>query len=58
MADLSWDGAPLQVNVLVHTHHAPAFNRMLKEVNPAANLRLIQISDIGPDTSILLSEMI
>ncbi len=52
------DGRPLTVNVLVHTRHAPAFNRILKEMNPDAGINLVQVSDIGPDTSIILSEMI
>ncbi|WP_066017330.1 glycosyltransferase family 2 protein [Endozoicomonas atrinae] len=51
-------GRPIVVNVLVHTRHAPAFNKILKEMNPEAGINLVQVSDIGPDTSIMLSEMI
>ena len=58
LANLKKDGTPLPVNVLVHTHHAPGFNKVMQEVNPDSNIRLIQVADIGPDTSIMLSEMI
>ena len=58
LANLSPNGQSLPVNVLVHTKHAPAFNRIMEEVNPDSNIRLIQVNNIGPDTSILLSEMI
>ena len=58
LANLSSGDQPLPVNVLVHTKHAPAFNRIMEEVNPDSNIRLIQVDAIGPDTSIMLSEMI
>ncbi|WP_263079582.1 glycosyltransferase family 2 protein [Endozoicomonas sp. Mp262] len=51
-------GPKLRVNVLVHTHHAPMFNKLLGEINPDVAVRLIQVSEIGPDTSMMLSEMI
>ncbi len=58
LADLKADDLSLMVNVLVHTRHAPAFNKVMQEVNPKSNVRLIQVSSIGPDTSIMLSEML
>ncbi|MFK0573818.1 glycosyltransferase [Endozoicomonas sp.] len=58
LAGLSASEQELPVNVLVHTHHAEAFNRIMAEVSPDANIRLIQVDTIGPDTAILLSEMI
>lgn len=58
LANLSPDNQSLPVNVLVHTRHAPAFNRVMEEVSPNSKVRLIQVENIGPDTSILLSEMI
>lgn len=48
----------VRVNVLVHTHHAAAFNRILKKVNTDADLNLIQVTEIGPDIAILLKERI
>lgn len=48
----------LKVNVLVHTQNAMAFNNVISGVNVDANVRLIQVSDIGPDTSMMLSDII
>lgn len=47
-----------KVNVLVHTKHAVAFNKIIREINPEAQLSLIEVTDIGPDTAIMLSEKI
>ena len=58
LASLSSPDRELPVNVLVHTRHAEAFNRILANVNPETHFRLIQIDTIGPDTAILLSDMI
>ena len=58
LASLSTSERELQVNALVHTHHAETFNRIMTEVNPNAPIRLIQVDTIGPDTAISLSEMI
>lgn len=44
------------VNALVFTQHAARFNQVMKEVNPQANVNLIQVSDMGPETAILLQE--
>lgn len=44
------------VNALVFTQHAERFNQVMKEVNPQANINLIQVSDMGPETAILLKE--
>ncbi len=49
---------PTPVNVLVHTHHAGAFHRVLAKAHPDTQLRLIPVDTIGPDTAIALSEMI
>ncbi|WP_163834970.1 glycosyltransferase family 2 protein [Spartinivicinus ruber] len=47
-----------KVNVLVHTKHAVAFNKIIQEINPEAQLSLIEVTEIGPDTAIMLSEKI
>ena len=44
------------VNALVFTAHAERFNRLLQAVNPQANLQLIQVREVGPETAILLKE--
>jgi predicted LPLAT superfamily acyltransferase len=48
----------VKMNVLVHTHHAVQFNKLLKKVNPRVELNLIQVSTIGPDTAMLLHDKI
>jgi predicted LPLAT superfamily acyltransferase len=42
------------INALVFTQHAERFNRLLKAANPVANLNLIQVSELGPETGMLL----
>lgn len=49
-------GQPQPVNVLVHTRHAESFNRFMQRLNPAAGVRLHQISELGPDSAIVLQE--
>lgn len=45
-------------NALVFTQHAIKFNQVLKEINPDVEINLIQVSDIGPDTAMLLKDKI
>lgn len=47
-----------KVNVMVLTHHAENFNNILKQLNPNSALNLIQVTDLGPSTSILLQQKI
>ena len=58
LANIKQNNKALPVNVLVHTRHAPSFNKIMEDVNPDSNIRLIQVDTIGPDTSIMLSDMI
>ncbi|HVI89003.1 MAG TPA: glycosyltransferase [Dongiaceae bacterium] len=44
--------------ILVHTRHAENYNRVLKEVQPAAALNTLQVSELGPDTAIALKERV
>lgn len=44
--------------VLVHTHHAQNYNRVLKEFNPEAAINTFQVTDMGPDTAIAMQERI
>ncbi|MCL1124599.1 glycosyltransferase family 2 protein [Shewanella surugensis] len=47
-----------KVNVMVLTHHAENFNQILKQLNPNSALNLIQVTELGPSTSILLQQKI
>lgn len=48
----------IHLNVLLFTHHAENINRVLQRVNPDAGLEIIQISDVGPDTAMLLHDKV
>ncbi|MBD0785244.1 glycosyltransferase family 2 protein [Vibrio sp. Y2-5] len=48
----------LKINALVFTEHAERFNAVMKAVNPKSELNLIQVSKLGPDTAIMLQQMI
>ena len=48
----------LRLNVLVHTRHAEKFNRVLKRLNPANDLKLIEVTEVGPATAVLLAEKV
>ncbi len=47
-----------RINVVVLTANAVQFNRILAEISPDSQLNLIQVSEMGPDTAILLAECI
>lgn len=49
---------PVKINVLAHTRHAAAFNRILKESNSAVDLQLIEVSELTPAVSARLSDCI
>jgi len=46
----------IKVNALVFTEHAERFNKVMKEVNPRANLNLIQVTSLGPETAMHLQD--
>jgi len=48
----------VRVNVMVLTQNAENFNRVLKQLNPDSSLNLIQVTDLGPTTSMLLQQKI
>lgn len=48
----------VRLNVLVHTKHALAFNRLLADLDPASTLNIVQVTDISPDTVIRLREKV
>ncbi len=47
-----------RLTVLVHTRHAVRFNRVLREVCPAASLNVVEVGDIGPATAVDLHERV
>ncbi|MGE5545928.1 MAG: glycosyltransferase family 2 protein [Solirubrobacterales bacterium] len=47
-----------RLTVLVHTRHAENFNRVLRQFRPEAAMRLIQVTEIGPEISIQLKERV
>jgi len=51
-------GQSRKINAIVHTYHAVRFNAILARANPGFAVNLIQVSQLGPDTALLLSEKI
>ena len=47
-----------KINVLVFNDNAEQINRMMKRINPQADVELIQISAVGPETGMLLNDKI
>lgn len=47
-----------RVNAVVYTDHAQRFNAALASTDPGFEVNLLQISNLGPDTAILLREKI
>lgn len=47
-----------RLTILVHTHHAVNYNRLLRAFRPAAGLNLLQVTEIGPETAIDLQQRI
>ncbi|QFU24827.1 glycosyltransferase family 2 protein [Shewanella eurypsychrophilus] len=48
----------VKVNVMVMTENAENFNRVLKQLNPDSSINLIQVSELGPTTSMLLQQKV
>ncbi|MBT6830410.1 MAG: lipid A biosynthesis acyltransferase [Rhodospirillaceae bacterium] len=48
----------LKFTVLVHTKHAENFNKLMREENADSTVSLIQTTEVGPETAILLSQKI
>lgn len=44
--------------VLVHTKHAENYNRLLRRFRPAAAVNCLQVTELGPDTAMLLKARI
>ncbi len=48
----------VKLTVLVHTHHAGKFNRVLARVNPKSGFELLQVSEISPFTGMQLKQRV
>lgn len=48
----------LKVNVLVHTRHAEAFNRILARLNPQRGVQLIEVSELNMGLALKLAERV
>ncbi|WP_407331334.1 glycosyltransferase [Enterovibrio sp. 27052020O] len=48
----------VKINALVFTEHAEQFNRVMDEVNPNSSVNLLTVSNLGPDTAIMLQQKI
>lgn len=46
--------ANLKINVLVHTKHATNFNRLMREQSGQSAVSLIETTEVGPETAIML----
>jgi len=48
----------VRLNILMHTHHAEKFNRILSRLNPSTTVRFIEVADFGPGVAMRLAERI
>lgn len=47
-----------RLTVLVHTRHAERFNRMLRRLNPATPVELLQVTEVTPATAVELQSRV
>ncbi|MEQ5776985.1 glycosyltransferase family 2 protein [Thalassospira sp. NFXS8] len=47
-----------RVNVLLHQKNAARFGKVLQKLAPESQVNLIEVSEIGPDTAIMLSQKV
>ena len=48
----------LRLTVLVHTRHAERFNRVLRRLDPASPVRLLQVTEVDAATAVSLGERV
>ncbi|WP_254067998.1 acyltransferase [Acidovorax sp. SRB_14] len=48
----------LRLNILVHTHHAQQFNRLLKRLAPDSGVQLLQVAEFSAATAMMLAERV
>lgn len=47
-----------RINVFVHTVHAERFNRLIEAFSPESATRMIQVTNLGPETAVTMSEAV
>lgn len=53
---LSSLGQMRPITVLVHTKHAQRFNKLMTRFNPESQLRLVEVTEVGPDIAAMLKD--
>lgn len=48
----------LVMNILVHTRHARQFNRVLDRLDSSNDVRLLEVTELGPATAVMLAERV
>lgn len=47
-----------RINVFVHTIHAERFNRLIEEFSPESATRMMQVTNLGPETAVTMSDAV
>jgi len=47
-----------RLTALVHTAHAQRFNRLMQRMDPSGQVELLQVTELGPATAVLLAERV
>jgi predicted LPLAT superfamily acyltransferase len=47
-----------RLTALVHTAHAQRFNRLIRRLDPQGQVELLQVTDLGPATAVMLAERV
>ena len=48
----------IKLNILVHTRHAARFNQLLQRLGTTGDVNLIEVTEIGPGTAVMLAERV
>lgn len=48
----------LKLTILVHTHHAPRYNSLIKRLTGASTVQFLQVTDFSVGTAMMLSERV
>lgn len=55
---LSRENSQLKLNILVHTHNADMFNKLLSEIDDHVAMELVEVSTLTPATAIRLNDCV
>lgn len=47
-----------RLTALVHTAHAQRFNRLIRRLDPQGKVELLQVTELGPATAVMLAERV